>query len=210
MATRFGSRSLPRTVGLVTLLCLFLIVVAASCGKGGSFVETTASVRSHGAKAPAVLRPVRRVLLSDVLRQVDECPAPEKVDPNMFGTLKNKLKAEFVKRSDGKYISIAPTGFWITNQVSDLKGYWNKLCTHVTLNWTEALWSDFDNSGEVNIADLQPLAAYYGQRSDTGPDDGKLIQSSPAIGADGTVYVGNSYYDSGQPPYGGLVYAIGP
>jgi len=70
---------------------------------------------------------------------------------------------------DAKSSSIAPTG--TMNAVTDLKATVNPAASLATLTWTEALPGDYDNNGVVDIADLIPVALYYGQRTDSGPDD---------------------------------------
>jgi outer membrane protein assembly factor BamB len=86
-----------------------------------------------------------------------------------------ELKKLLVARSrDGKTLSIAPTGS--LNQVTDLAAVSDAGGTQATLTWTEALAGDCNNDGEVGIADLQPIAAHYGESS-SGP-------GSPAYLAD--------------------------
>jgi len=76
----------------------------------------------------------------------------------------------------GKSIAAVPRG--AAGTVTDLAvaqgtGY------NALLTWTEVNAGDYDNSGEVNIADLQPVAAFYTAKP-TGPND-------PSYMADGNL-----------------------
>jgi outer membrane protein assembly factor BamB len=118
-----------------------------------------------------------------MLRVIDAYPAPKGVDAARFASLKAELKRLLVARSkDGvstslatnKTVSVAPTASW--NSVSDLAALGDAAGTQATLTWTEVLPGDYNNDGSVDIGDLVPVALYYGQRTDTGPDDGhKLV-----------------------------------
>lgn len=76
--------------------------------------------------------------------------------------------------SSGKSISTPPTGSAnrvIDLTVSDIDG------EQVVLKWTEVNTGDYDFNGEVNIADIAPVAKYFGQNYDTaseGAQDGTL------------------------------------
>jgi hypothetical protein len=69
--------------------------------------------------------------------------------------------------ASSKSVAVVPRG--ASGAVTDLavtqgSGY------NAVLTWTEVNAGDYDNSGEVNIADLQPVAAYY-MSVPTGPND---------------------------------------
>jgi len=78
----------------------------------------------------------------------------------------------------GKSISVAPTG--TMNAVTDLKATVDSAGSVATLTWTEVLPGDYDNNGVVDIADLIPVALYYGQRTDSGPDDAHRLVNGDA------------------------------
>jgi outer membrane protein assembly factor BamB len=69
----------------------------------------------------------------------------------------------------GKTISTTPQG--PQNAVTDLTADNNGWGTEAIIQWTEVLQGDYDNSGSVDIGDLVPVAMYYGQRTDGGPND---------------------------------------
>jgi len=159
----------------------FLTLVAAtlflSCGRGSAGSRLSAPTEQAASKKAAVVTRDRRVPLDDVMHQIDACPAPENVDPQLFASLKQQLKNEFIKRSDGKYVSIAPHKNVSQNQVTDLEAQFRPYGSQATLKWTEKLWGDFTNDGEVFITDLQPIALYSGMHSnlDDGPPGHRLV-----------------------------------
>jgi outer membrane protein assembly factor BamB len=108
--------------------------------------------------------------LADVLRDIDAYPTPKGVSAQTWTMLTAELKRLLIARAGGsKTISTAPTG--LANAVSDLAAASNPAGTLATVAWTEKLAGDYNNDGVVDITDLQPLALYYMERTDTGPDD---------------------------------------
>jgi hypothetical protein len=88
-------------------------------------------------------------------------------------TFANQLQTEFRRLGidPNKTAAQAPSG--IDNAPFDLKvsaidpdGLGGNPPTGVSLSWTERLLGDYDQNGEVNVADLAPLALYWNQAID--------------------------------------------
>jgi hypothetical protein len=114
----------------------------------------------------------------------------------MWSALKGELKKQLAARSkDDKTLSIAPVGN--LNKVTDLSAAPDASGGQATLTWTEVLGGDYNNDGEVSIADLGPLALYFGLYTNSGPDDPhKLVDSgdgNPRIDIDDLQPIAGNY-----------------
>jgi len=144
--------SLIKALGL--LLVILICFAFGSCG------------HTRRARAPSSenLNPTRStqrtVSLAEVLREIDAYPTPKDVDGALFERLRARLKQLIIARSNGKTISAAPGG--AANTVEDLSAQADAGWNNASVSWNELLAGDYDNDGEVFIADLQPVAAYYG------------------------------------------------
>jgi outer membrane protein assembly factor BamB len=167
-----------------TLLVALALATFVSCGHGrqsgvrslASGVQKTNGNGVLGSVFDSGLKTQDSGLALDaVLRDIDAYPVPKGVSAETWAMLATELKKLLVARSvDGKTLSIAPTGNLC--KVTDLAAVSNPAGTQATVTWTEALAGDCNNDGEVSIADLQPIAAHYGESS-SGP-------GSPAYLAD--------------------------
>jgi outer membrane protein assembly factor BamB len=152
-----------------TLLIALALATFISCGHKGSHGTQSAT---GGLPSP---KPAKEVALQDVLRDIDAYPVPKGVSAQTWTMLTAELKRLLIARAAGsKTISIEPTGNLC--KVTDLAAASDPAGTQATVTWTEALAGDCNNDGEVSIADLQPIAAHYGETS-SGP-------GSPAYLAD--------------------------
>jgi len=197
---RFNEKgaSLGFCITLALLAAILICALTDSCGRtrssavidGSLTVGAPLAAPGQGRASTAPTIP-----LADLLKQIDAHPAPVGVDAARFAALKTELKPPLIARASGsKTISIAPTG--TMNAVTDLAAVSNAGGTQATLTWTEKLSGDYNSDGEVNIGDLGPLALYYGQRTDSGPDDGHRLvvgDSDPQITIGDLQAIANNY-----------------
>jgi len=161
--SRRGAQVSPFILAVAISIVLALLTV--SCGHGKS-AGTDGKVGAPLA-APGQGRASTAPTLASILAEIDTYPAPKGVDAVRFAMLKAELKKQLIARKADKLPSAAPSGAW--DAVTDLDVTTDTGGTQATLTWTEKLWGDYDNSGEVSIGDLVPLAAYYGMLADPPP-----------------------------------------
>ena len=113
-------------------------------------------------------KPQSTNLPADVSRQIDLLPTPSGVDPQVFAQLKDELKRVLAAQG-GKRVSAPPVN--------------NASATHLTLDgvqgkldWDYYATGDYDQNGEVNLGDLIPIAAHFGEGTGT-PFPSDSIQS---------------------------------
>jgi outer membrane protein assembly factor BamB len=180
--------SLGFTITTALLAAIIICALFVSCGRThsqsgvwsrGSGVKdkngnTSTSVPDSGLKTQD-----SGLALDAILRDIDAYQPPKGVDAARFASLKAELKRLLTTRAAGsKSLSIVPSG--TMNAVTDLAATVNPTGTQATLTWTEALPGDYDNNGVVDIGDLIPLALYFGQRTDSGPDDAHRLVNGDA------------------------------
>jgi len=157
---------------LTGLVAAGVLAAGLSCGHGAK--------RNPAAPQVSVQKPP--VTLDAVLQSIDAYQPPKNVDKATFAALKLELKRELTARATvdagGKKVLSAPIG--PQNAVSDLTADNNGWGTESSVKWTEVLQGDYNNDGSVDVGDLAPVAQFYMQRTDGGPDDGhKLIVGDP-------------------------------
>lgn len=164
------------TVRGLAVMCLLTVVVWVSggCGKGKS------SAVSHTGVATRAQHPSGKVSLASVIRDIDSYPVPAGVNKDLWAKLVGALKDDIAARSaSGKTFSSTATG--TNNAVSDLAASTDVVGTQATVTWTEKLGGDCNNDGSVDIADLQPIAAHYGETS-TGPGSAAFLADANGDG----------------------------
>jgi len=107
---------------------------------------------SHSGAAAAPDLPA--VLISE-LASLNDLPVPQGVDPARFELLKQSLREALLLRGTDKQAS-AGLGL----EVNDLAGADNGDGTY-SLAFTYRCRGDYDQNGEVNIADISPLGVYF-------------------------------------------------
>jgi hypothetical protein len=120
--------------------------------------------------------------LNDVLQDIDRYPPPPGVDPVIFNELRKGLKERLTSQGRGKYVSAASTRQEDKIAQPNLHAEWTDGGNTATITWTELLWGDYNNSGEVEITDIEPLALYSGERTDSGPQDGHRLCVGDELG----------------------------
>jgi len=151
------------TVAFVLTLVL-LVALLATCGGKKSRKTTLPTIGSTTMERPAPGVLVEQSL-DEALAELDAFQAPEGIDPALFDTLKGALRDALVTRNTGKFAS-APPGD--SSRVTDLDLV--DISGTFTLTWYYRNQGDYDQSGSVGIADITPIAMYYGQ---TVPPDGE-------------------------------------
>jgi hypothetical protein len=177
--------SLGFTITTALLAAIIICALFVSCGRThsggvGSGLAPTGVGAHRDAPAPGGSRTAPTIPLSDLLKQIDEYVPPPGVGAATLADFKAELKRLLIARAAGaKTISVAPTG--IANRVSDLAAASNRAGTQATVTWMEKLAGDYNNDGIVDIRDIGPIVLYFGQSTDSGPDDAHRL-----VGGDGT------------------------
>lgn len=104
-------------------------------------------------------QPAEPAGISASLAELEAAPCPDSIDPLLFSQLKAELKRVLLARPQPKTAAAVPS--------TDLSA------AAITHTGSELVWyyysqGDYDQNGEVNIADLTPLGMYFGT---AGPFD---------------------------------------
>ena len=97
------------------------------------------------------------LLPGDARSEMDELPIPPGVDRELWNELKSALTTQLGLAYPGKISSAAPSGG--ENRINDLN---LNLESPINLDWSYMNIGDYDQNGEVNVADITPLALYFG------------------------------------------------
>jgi|GEM_PF-1503266 len=149
-------------IAAFVLALVLLAALLATCGGKKSRKTTLPTIGSATKERPAPGVAVEQSL-DDALAELDAFQAPEGIDPGLFDTLKGALRDALIARNTGKFVS-APPGD--TSRVTDLDLV--DIAGTYALTWHYRNEGDYDQSGTVNIADITPIAMYYGQ--EVSPD----------------------------------------
>jgi hypothetical protein len=139
---------------LVILLFAFMLLLAAvSCGGRRTLTQ-------QGTPRPFIA--------NDAVAQALALQPPSGVDPAVFEKLRDELVRQLRLRAEGKLASAAPLNSGC--QVRDLS--YDGLTG--TLTWTYANAGDYNIDGIVGVADITPLALYFGADTDDGIGNDEL------------------------------------
>jgi hypothetical protein len=105
--------------------------------------------------------------VNDAVTQALAMQPPDGVDPVIFGKLRDELVRQLRLRGDDKFAAKAPTG--AGGQVRDLS--YDGLST---LTWSYANAGDYNLDGIVGVADITPLATYFGADTNDGIGNDEL------------------------------------
>ncbi len=125
----------------------------------------------------------KSVALADVLKELDELPAPAGVEASVFSELKDELYKQLSAKGASKLVSKPPTGE--ANRVTDLTLTDNADGTF-TLTWTYKNVGDYDQNGIVAIADITPLAEHF---QETAEGQGDSFRGWIDGNADGVINI---------------------
>ncbi|MEP0813427.1 MAG: PKD domain-containing protein [bacterium] len=147
-------------------LAIGAVIVFASCRAAGRlFDASNPSSQPQNLVPPAIENSDPGALL-DAISEISEFEVPQDADPQTFDILRAKL-IEFVTSASSRKSglreasSVPKAGF---GAVSDL--IYDE--ESGTLSWTYTNWGDYDGSGEVNVADITPIAMYFGSKVEDG------------------------------------------
>ena len=149
---------------VIGMALLLLVAMLATCG-GKKSRKTTLPTIGAATKERPVPGVAVEQSLEEALAELDAFQAPEGIDPGLFDTLKSALRDALIAQNTGKFVS-APPGDTsrVTNlDLVDISGTY-------TLTWHYRNEGDYDQNGSVSIADITPIAMYYGQEV---PPDGE-------------------------------------
>ena len=104
----------------------------------------------------------RPFIADSAIAQALAMQPPSGVDPAVFNKLRDELVRQLTLRAEGKLASAAPSGAGA--QVRDL-AYDNDTGE---LTWSYANAGDYNIDGIVGVADITPLATYFGADTDDG------------------------------------------
>jgi PKD repeat protein len=144
----------------LTVLALLAALSALFAACGGDSTKLQPGPDANAAPGASVL--------SDSIPASELAPLP--VDPPELSELRNYLSAEFERLGiDPDRVSAqAPSG--IDNAAFDLVVSYQSTYRGATLHWTERMVGDYDMNGEVNAADLTPIAQRWKYTIDFRPE----------------------------------------
>jgi PKD repeat protein len=111
----------------------------------------------------------RTVDISAANQQLDRLALPAGVDAELWAELKREL-ARVLQENAGRIAAQAPRTDASAPALSLDEG-------SLTLNWDHACQGDYDQNGEVNVADLTPIAQHFLETSGGGPFPRDSVQS---------------------------------
>jgi len=145
------------SLSIGALAVLLLTVALLGCG-GGKSAPTGTNLKSMPAGS--------NQSIDDVLSELEALEPPEGVDPVLFDQLKEELGRQLA--SGGGKIASLPSTYDINDFLEVVP-----VTDPPTVTWSsDNFIADGDLSGTVDIADITPIAMYYGlQWNDPGGDD---------------------------------------
>jgi len=141
---------------LMLLAALLALAMLSSCG--GNRSATTPQLSASASSA---------IDLSGALAELQAAPPPEGVDAALWEGLKDELASQLNRRRGGKVASRAPT-----RAIEDMEGPDNTPPTEPPYHfrWTSSFFrGDGNQSGNVDILDITPLAAHFTEAVDDNP-----------------------------------------
>jgi PKD repeat protein len=157
---------MSRFAGLALLAALGVLVAGCSSGRSAS--------------PPTAAQPLD---IAAQLAELDRMPAPSGVNPELWGQLKSALAGSLQHRlADPRAVRSAPLADASrTSLVFNAGGN--------TLEWLYYSQGDYDQNGEVNIADLTPIAQHFGESSGGGSFEPASVQSVVDGDANGEINI---------------------
>ncbi|MCH7472045.1 hypothetical protein IIA79_03730 [bacterium] len=162
----------------ILLVLLFTAHLFGCGGKKGMEQVSGIALDSPGSGLPENM-PAREVALEEAVMEIEAAPAPLGVDAAVWEELRFELarllSARFAggdARATSKVVSTPPAG--AANAVSDL-ALADDSAGGYRLEWSYVNVGDYDQNGEVNIADLTPIGQHFGATSaDAGWETAQL------------------------------------
>jgi hypothetical protein len=109
--------------------------------------------------------------VADQLTQLETLQPPADVDPAQWGELKQALREMLLAGGDATVLPGVAAGR-NASAAAAVTLQWNPASNE--LSWGYAAPGDYDQNGEVNIADLAPLGRWFGAR---GPFDAASLEA---------------------------------
>jgi PKD repeat protein len=145
-----------RPTGIIAVIVTALLfTLIASC--------TSRDINNHYSLAP------------DVQAQLDALQTPQGVDPMFFAQLKDAFAQAM--QGQGKSASVPPTG--VENTPANVH-FTDNGGGNFTLDWDYRNIGDYNQDGEVNVADITPLAIHFGH--DPGTDGLDIVLHPSGVG----------------------------
>lgn len=128
-----------------TLIAVFLSLALGSCGSDSKSTAGPGERKAHS------------IGVSDTLSELDSIKPLAGVDENVWNALVAKFESELSATGRDRFSSRVPTGD--DNRVNDLELFDSG--GNDRLRWTYKNVGDYDQSGEVGIPDITPIALHY-------------------------------------------------
>jgi len=149
-----------------SLVCLLVLVMASlpSCGKSKPSPANITTARDALPGRNVAATP-KVPPLGEMLQQLRELERPPQASPELWVSLRQELKERLIERfGSGKGTSsYPPTGGEPHDYVKARDLTWKPSGTYGKLEWRYVNDGDYDQSGEVDIADVTPIAVLHGE-----------------------------------------------
>jgi hypothetical protein len=149
-------RSVRRATG--TFLTLACLVHSSCAGRNSSNLLTEEPARLDNAQPAAV--PVETVLA-----ELQLLPAPDGVDSGDWAEITQRLASLLSQRGLQRFTSALPPADKVAISSLSLSGS----AAEASLRWDYLLPADYDQNGEVNIADITPIGLHL-RKTSASPD----------------------------------------
>ncbi len=146
-------------------VALAIILATLLAGCGGKSASQPELVLPDSTVIKRVDPPPRNLSLEQAVAQVEETPAPEGIEADLFERMKEQLIRDLRAAAPDKVTAAPPDGSH--NQVSDLKLLGNPT-SGFRLQWTYVNTGDCNYDGLVSINDLTPIGQFFNRSQDGG------------------------------------------
>ena len=140
--------------GLLGILLLTLLVLGA-CSRGGH--KSPVSAQQPTTHPSALHRPAT---LEEAIAQIDAYEPPAGIDRELFETLRAEVRRQVIESWTVKNVSATADD---ADPVADLDWDRDSPTGSVELSWSYHNVGDYYQDSLVEISDLTPVAAHYGE-----------------------------------------------
>ncbi len=187
--------------GAIVCLAVLMLAIVGSCGKSRTSAPSInvepASKSGHSVLSRRNIPPIE-----ELLEELDALDKPPEVDSALWASLKADMREWLLETfGDGKGVSRypgddedPPVYLGTNDYVKARKLVWKAAGAYGKLEWRYVNDGDYNQDSQVSIADITPLAIYYGQQVDDEDEELNTIRElideddeDPLVDGDGWV-----------------------